>query len=235
MSDKKLVREESVEKIIHFFLHKDLQEHEIVCPHCQGTGIEISDNIYGIKGDTTHIGIHFPYKKQSLSFCKYCYNGVLKTCEHCGSILTRLNPLCCCEDAEKERRNKKISNDVKVWNNSNKKTFDERLKEGYDWFYCDNIDVYFDDLETLKESLIDYDCYDDKIELRIYVCEEIHPDIDASWVIENATDDMHDDAYELFDVNELQTILNDFFNKGNYYSITPNYKEGVVINELYNQ
>lgn len=59
-------------------LIKDLAEHERICPVCNGLGMRIEDNIYGIKGDTSEVGRKylFSYKHQALSFCQSCYNGV---------------------------------------------------------------------------------------------------------------------------------------------------------------
>lgn len=57
------IRQETRRVKISFALKKDLQDDEVVCENCHGTGLDIADNVYGIRGDTTHIGVHFPYKQ----------------------------------------------------------------------------------------------------------------------------------------------------------------------------
>lgn len=37
-------------------LIKDLTENERICPVCNGLGMRIEDNIYGIKGDNSEVG-----------------------------------------------------------------------------------------------------------------------------------------------------------------------------------
>ncbi|RHO79983.1 hypothetical protein DW058_17490, partial [Clostridiaceae bacterium AF42-6] len=44
---------EVVQKSFPKILIKDLTEHERICPVCNGLGMIIKDNVYGIKGDTS--------------------------------------------------------------------------------------------------------------------------------------------------------------------------------------
>ena len=75
-----------VSKILPPYLVKNLTENERICPECNGSGLKVNDNLYGIKGDTSELGrkYMFPYKHQSLSFCQSCYNGVQRLCPYCG-------------------------------------------------------------------------------------------------------------------------------------------------------
>ena len=77
---------EAIQKSFPKIIIKDLTEHERICPVCNGLGMRIEDNIYGIKGDSSEAGrkYHFPYKHQSLSFCQSCFNGVQSLCPYCG-------------------------------------------------------------------------------------------------------------------------------------------------------
>ena len=53
---------EAVQKSFPKILIKDLTEYERICPVCNGLGMRIADNIYGIKGDNSEAGrkYHFP-------------------------------------------------------------------------------------------------------------------------------------------------------------------------------
>ena len=80
-----------VYKILPPYLVKNLTENERICPECNGLGLKVNDNLYGIKGDTSELGrkYMFPYKHQSLSFCQSCYNGVQRLCPYCGKPYKR--------------------------------------------------------------------------------------------------------------------------------------------------
>lgn len=54
---------EAVQKSFPKILIKDLTEHERICPVCNGLGMRIEDNIYGIKGDNSEAGrkYYFPF------------------------------------------------------------------------------------------------------------------------------------------------------------------------------
>lgn len=79
---------EAIQKSFPKILIKDLTEHERICPVCNGLGMRIEDNIYGIKGDSSEAGrkYYFPYKHQALSFCQSCFNGVQRLCPYCGQL-----------------------------------------------------------------------------------------------------------------------------------------------------
>ena len=47
---------EAIQKSFPKILIKDLTEHERICPVCNGLGMRIEDNVYGIKGDTSEAG-----------------------------------------------------------------------------------------------------------------------------------------------------------------------------------
>lgn len=92
-------------------LKKDLTDDERICPVCHGTGLEIVDNEYGIKGDSSTI--RFPYKHQSLSSCRNCYNGVVKVCEFCGEELNRSHYDCSCDAYVASERAKKETTEIR--------------------------------------------------------------------------------------------------------------------------
>ena len=84
-------------------LSKDLRDDQEICEHCHGTGITISDNIYGIKGDHKK-DLPFPYVHQAFTFCNHCFNGVVHRCKHCGKLLPKGLLRDNCPGAEAERK-----------------------------------------------------------------------------------------------------------------------------------
>ena len=77
---------QEIQKTFPEILVKDLSKNERICPVCNGIGMKLTNNVYGIKGDTSEIGrkMLFPYKHQALSFCQSCFNGVQRLCPYCG-------------------------------------------------------------------------------------------------------------------------------------------------------
>lgn len=95
--------QDTARRILPQYLIKDLQKNERICPVCHGLGLSITDNVYGIKGDTSEAARRkiFPYKKQSLTFCRSCYNGVQKLCPYCSMPYKRGYCYCDCEGQKK--------------------------------------------------------------------------------------------------------------------------------------
>ena len=62
---------EEIKCILPNTLEKDLQDNEAICPVCHGLGVVLSNNIYGIKGDTSEAArkSRFPYNHQAIKFC----------------------------------------------------------------------------------------------------------------------------------------------------------------------
>lgn len=200
---------EAIQKSFPKILIKDLTEHERICPVCNGLGMRIADNIYGIEGDNSEVGrkYHFPYKHQSLSFCQSCYNGVQRLCPYCGEPYKNQAYLHCgCEGQKKvdeeeriKKRNEKVANAVSV----DEKDVDTML-------YCEEFDEYY---ETVDDFFDDYACNheeDDDRPVRLWVTSVEKISVDATNVIENACSDLHEDAYERCDEGSLQKLLDDW-------------------------
>lgn len=101
----------TVQKILPQYLIQDLQENERICPVCHGLGVRMLDSVYGIKGDVSETVRNriFPYKRQSLTLCRSCYNGVQELCEFCGEPYKQLGYRHCdCEGFKKSEEEKKI-------------------------------------------------------------------------------------------------------------------------------
>ena len=210
-------------------LIKNLTEHERICPVCNGLGMRIEDNIYGIKGDTSEAGrkYRFPYKHQALSFCQSCYNGVQSLCPYCGQPYKNQAYLHCdCEGQKKADEKKRINE----WNEKVANAVEINEKDVNTMLYCEEFDEYYD---TVDDFFDDYYCnYADKdnIPERLWVTSVEKIYIDAANVIEDACTNLHEDAYEQCDEASLQELLDDWCRKQTvtttYY---PCYKQYVVI------
>jgi hypothetical protein len=238
-----VIREETRRIKIVFELKKDLQEDEVICEHCHGTGLEIADNVYGITGDTIHVGLRFPYKHQSLRFCKHCYEGILKKCPKCGSLRGReYGKGCPCghDDKLSESAWKKIMNER--WEKAEKMSL-SKAWELCNCLYVDDVDRFIfgiDDLENVFTEYFDYTeeelkaFFNGKYEglklPRIYLTEKIKPWIDAVNVIESACNGLHETAIELCDEEGLQKLLDEWCAKQDgAVTYVPDYKRAVEI------
>jgi len=229
------IRQETRTVRMTFELKKDLGENEEICEHCHGTGLEIDDNVYGIRGDITHIGTRFPYKHQSLSFCKYCYNGVLRKCPECGALLNKQTYECACGYHERKRNAEQEKEDLKTWEKSEKISLEDAFKK-FGCLYIDNLDKYVfdeDEIETVIEECLYEEYGIDISSLRIYGTKEVKISIDADDIAANACDDLHEDAYDKCDTKGLQKVLDEWCKKQSgattYY---PDYKVGVIVETI---
>ena len=198
---------EAVQKSFPKILIKDLTEHERICPVCNGLGMRIEDNIYGIKGDNSEAGrkYYFPYKHQALSFCQSCFNGVQRLCTYCGQPYKNQGYMHCdCEGQKKADEEERI----KKWNEKVAKAVSVDEKDVDTMLYCEEFDEYYD---TVDDFFDDYACNHEedgkKRPVRLWVTSIGKIFIDASDVIENACSDLHEDAYEQCNINGLQTLL----------------------------
>jgi len=222
------IKEETRMVKMTFELRKDLKENEVICEHCHGTGLEIADNVYGIHGDTTHAGIRFPYKHQSLTSCSHCFNGVLRKCPGCGSLMDRRAYECGCGYQEKKRRVEREKKDIETWEKAEKIPRKEAF-EKFNCLYMDNLDRYIFDEDDLEIAIEDCEeCEIDLSKLRIYGTREAKISLDADSIAESACDELHEDAYEYCDIKGLQEILDKWCKEqtdtATYY---PDYKIGV--------
>ena len=225
-----LTRKETRRIKMIFELEKDLQENEVICEHCHGTGLEIADNVYGIKGDTTYIGVHFPYKHQSLNYCKFCHNGVMEKCPNCGRLRTKKEWECPCGYLDKIKNNDWQQKQEYRWNKAEKITIEEAWKR-FKCLYVENgTDNYVFSQEELDDMIDVYEL--DAPLLVIYGTATKKIELDAGNIIDNACVDLglHENADENCDVKSLQEVL-DKWCKDQEGTITyyPDYSIGVKI------
>lgn len=222
---------ETIQKIFPKVLIKDLQENERICPVCHGLGMRIENNIYGIEGDTSEAARQkrFPYKHQSLSFCRSCFNGVQKLCEFCGKPYKQPGYRHCdCEEFKKGEEEKRIKKCEEIV----AKAKEVQESDVATMLYCEEFAGYFN---TVDDFFDDYaGSYDDEEiytkPVRLWVCSVTEISVDAAKVIENACGNLYEDASENCDYESLQKLLDDWCKEQTgtttYY---PCYKEYVMI------
>lgn len=225
MVHKKIINTyEAMVSVFPAELEKDLSDNERICPTCHGLGMVVDDNIFGLKGDNSELGkkYRFPYKKQALSFCPDCFNGVQEICPYCKKPYLKYRTSCDCPGAkeekeriEEEKYNKLISNAKEV----NVDCVENML-------YCKEDDVFYENVDDFFDRW-----YDDMPRpQRLWVTSKVELSIDAANVIEDACSELHEDAVDCCDYKELQEMLDKWCSeqKGTttYY---PNYTEYVTI------
>jgi len=229
------IRTEYIDVNFNLKLKKDLQEHEVICSHCGGTGLQVDDNPFGIKEENSKV--HFPYKQQTIVSCRHCYNGVQSKCLYCNKILDRGTSQCNCEEASQERINKRNNKDLETWNKAKKISLQEAIINRFGMVYVDNHDKYFS-VDEFKDWLADNEDNEgkpiDRNSLRIYSTYTMDLSIDASDIIENACSDLHEDAMDNIsnkDEKELQTLLDKWCedNKAGTTTYYADYKIGVML------
>lgn len=205
-----MLRTEYIDVDFNLKLKKDLQEHEVICSHCGGTGLQVDNNPFGLSKENSKI--HFPHKQQTIVGCRHCYNGIQKKCSHCDKIFERQEYRCDCKQSNLERIQERYDKDLEMWNKAKKITYEQALIDNV-MIYIDNYDKYIM-TEELEDWIVDkeFDIEEpvDRDTLRIYGTQTIDLSIDASSIIEDACGDLHEDAMDNIsneDQAELQTLL----------------------------
>lgn len=238
MKHIKLTVAEEIKHILPSTLKKDLNDNEIICPACHGLGVVKRKNPFGLKEkeDNYYSKINW-YDNESLTFCPDCYNGIVSLCEYCGKPIQKgyINKCDCDQYKKIESENKKSKYQETI--NKAKEVAPEAVKT---YLYDENSNRYFSDIDDFIEYyLSEYDAneIDEVLPNLLWVCSESEISLDAEDIVEQACEDLHEDAFENCDYGELQGMLNDWCSKQSgtttYY---PCYKEYVIVNkEWFNQ
>lgn len=231
---------EEIKHILPDTLEKDLQDNEEICPVCHGLGIVPGNYQFGVKEDDVEKAFSLNwYKNDYLTFCPNCYFGRIKTCKYCGKSLPRNTNKCDCdgykEYEEEEKRikyQKTISRGKEIeLKNASNLLYDEESHQ----FFSDEtefVEHYRQEYLQVYDGAISWNAYFDiNVPEVLWNCEEIKMSIDADWIIENACDELHEDAKDfIVDEKELQEFLNKWCAKQigttSYY---PSYKEYVKV------
>lgn len=230
-----------IKNILPDTLEKDLQDNEKICPVCNGLGVVVDNNIYGIKGDTSEDAKKsmFPYNHQAIKFCPNCYNGVIELCEYCGKPLPRNTLRCDCEQYQaKEEEEKRIKYQEKI---SKAEEVDIKDIESDMWLYDEQTDDYFSDIDYFVDSYKDFDEYESDKEMMnnlpevLWLTNPMDIFMDADDIISNACGELHEDAYNnisIEDTKELQNMLDEWCKKQTgTRTLYPNYKKYVRVNK----
>lgn len=206
------LREETVDINFTGKLVKHLSENEVICDTCGGLGLTITDNPFGIQGHKHSSRVMFPFKNQDLTFCPSCFNGVRKKCEFCGILLTRGSTQCKCEGSKDKEFERYRQKEQEAWDKAEKiplkhalETYGMLYIKDYDEFV--STDSFYEWLETKLDDNEDFD----KTTLKIYGTTEHSLSIDASSVIEDACEELHEDAMDDISkekISELQNFIN---------------------------
>lgn len=223
-------------------LQKDLKGNEMLCPVCKGLGLVKRVQEYGVKGYRDPLGRVFPFQYENMQECHFCYHGVVRFCKHCGQpnrdkgkILAETS--CMCEGAGRERDRERCQGEVEVWEKAEKITYTEALKRfemlfisGYDRYVeVDNFEGWIEDRKADDEEF-------DVKDLRVYGTSVTKISFDASQMIENECEELHDEAENTIGADAkmvLQDLLDSWVAKygGGTETYLVDYEVGVLVSE----
>ena len=220
------------------FIEKDLTDNQKICPDCKGLGLKVRNFPYGNdEGKVKHPNKMFPWNNKYIGFCDHCYFGVQELCPYCHEIYKNKGiHQCDCEGyraAEHQKEQKK----VKDWyEKATKLTLQEAKDKEIGMLFNYFNDKYYvidDVLELLDEEKADaeFDGEDFIMPKWLFGTSMKKISVDSRWVLENATDDLHEDASEnLANIDELEKFLEAWCEKQSgtdtYY---PDYKIVVLL------
>lgn len=232
--------EEEIKKILPITLEKDLQDDEIICPVCHGLGILKQDYRFGVKEDDTEKNFKLNwYDNEYLTLCPHCYFGRLKTCKYCGKPLQKQTNRCSCDGyREQEAEENRIKYQKTIG-----KAKEIELKDASYYMYDEQSKQYFSDENEFVEYYyqewferysggMSFNAYfDSQVPKVLWNCEVVKISMDADSIIENACEELHEDARDnISNEKELQEVLDKWCEKQTgtitYY---PCYKEYVRV------
>jgi len=187
-------------------LQKDLQENQILCPKCKGTGLIIDDRVYGLSDDPNKTQGHFPYHTQYIASCDHCFAGVVNLCEYCGKQLPRFHLRCDCDKAEEARRTIEREEEKKRMSNAKILKYDDEIAQSMGMLYSDDYgenEGYFTEWEEFFEYIYD-ECEANCRPKYVWGTTSYSFYLDTDNILESVCDDLHEDARDnLIDVDEL--------------------------------
>lgn len=221
-----------VEKLPEVLI-KDLGPDEVVCPTCEGLGIQSDTQPWGTQ-ETLDEGMGCRYEYQSIRPCRDCSFGVAKKCIHCNTVLLLHQPYCDCPAAVMEREQKEMATTLERWEKAIKISL-EKARELYTYLYDDTQDefVHIDDvLEFVKQAK---EQGTNLSEVRLFGTETRTLQFDAQLVLDSECEqqELHDDASDIPEnlVDELQRLLDAWAAKVEDVTRTfhPNYEVAVIV------
>jgi len=198
-------------------LKKDLQENQIICPFCKGTGLEITDQVYGLSDDPDKRIGRFPYHNQYIASCSHCYGGIINLCEYCGKELPRNASICFCKEAEEARRSKVFKKEQEQMSKAVILRYDDEIAQKMGVLFSEEYgydEGYFIEWEEFFEY---WECeHEENDEKPKYVwgttSDTLH--LDTESILEYACEDLHENAMDnLTNIEELEIFLDDWEKK----------------------
>lgn len=220
-------------------LHKDLQEHQDICPYCYGVGWEVTDQTYNLSDNPDRRPPYFPFHNQYLIPCQHCYTGVINYCEHCGARLPKGRLKCTCDTVKKEDSIKAAQREAERLEKA-KKLPSSALGDKFDMCYsehCSGNEGYFDDWESFFLGWDDgwyegKDSVEPERPKYVWGTNEIKLIFDAHSIVEQGCDDMYEDAMDYIGgvaIKELQEFCDKWCKKYGPTSYTWTYKYAIEI------
>lgn len=201
MKDEDHIHTEYLDINVNFKLRKDMQEGEEICKECGGLGLRLVDNRYGLSIDGKKLGNEmFPFKKEAVVWCDNCFTGVSKRCLNCNELIPKSYTKCQKERCKELRGEALWQKKLEGWNKTTKISYNEAL-ERYSMLYIDDWDRYVepDDLAAEIQYQLDENedlTLSDIANLRIYTTYTTSAFFDAESIMENACDELHEEASE---------------------------------------
>lgn len=230
---------EPITQELTFTFRKSLRKdkNEEICPCCKGLGWLPMSNPFGLKDD---FGKIIMFENQILQPCFTCFNGVVKRCEYCGELIPKNRLKCNCKEQKRIDRIEEERKEAERMENAELVPADQ-----FDMYYSDYYNAnygYFscfeDFFDEWQEYVYDGDLTDNDRPEFVYGTTPIDLKIDAYDIVENACEDMYEDAICDTDdksINELQAYLDDWCSKcgiGTTYYHNKRYKVRIPWEEM---
>lgn len=220
-------------------LHKDLQEHQGICPYCNGVGWEMTDQPYNLSDNPGRRPPYFPFHNQYLIPCRHCYTGVINYCEHCGVELPKGRLKCICEAVKREDALRVAEKEVERLEKAEKFSSDalgDKFGMCYSEYYGHN-EGYFTDWEEFFSGWDDgwYEGPDSTEPTRpkyVWGTETVELCFDAYSIVEQGCEDMYEEAMEHIGaaaIKEFQDFCDKWCKKYGPTSYTWTYRYAVEI------
>lgn len=195
-------------------LIKDLQENQIICYTCEGTGLALEQSMYALRDEgDPNTEERFPYRKQYIVSCDKCVSGVISLCKHCQHPLQRYSKRCDCDGYNNEIRLKEAKEENERYEKALKiKSSDEKATSMGMYFsdYYSFNNGYFSDWEEFFEDYYEKDIDNEERPLYVWGTTCTSLGFDARSIVESATDDLHEDSMKNIDnssIREMQDFL----------------------------
>ena len=212
---------------------KDLAENEEICPTCRGLGVVLSPNRYGLPDEHKSLHEYFPYRNEAFRYCPTCINGVVRLCVYCRMPITS-GYGCQCPDAKAEKAAERVREREARWEKSSKITY-RMACDRYNVLYLDDCEEFVSS-DNVLDVVRDYAArkINPVIVKHIYGTERTRIAFNANQIIEDACEDLHDDAQDsicLMATDEMQRFLDRWADQHGDGTVTywPDYSVGVIL------